>query len=84
MDSKKKTGDNRERSQPLTLHVITFYRTEVDKSNGKSEIGVIINEGEGPIIDSKGRVVPNVWDYHNRPMAGVMVVETNSEFNACV
>jgi hypothetical protein len=43
----------------MRIESIRFKREE----NSPEEKGVIINHGDGPILDFKGNVVSPVWDY---------------------
>lgn len=43
----------------MHLQTIKFKRVQ----DGPEENGILVNEGFGPILDTKGQVVSEVWDY---------------------
>ncbi len=46
----------------MRIETVRFQR----KENSEWEFGIIINEGSGPLIDSKGNVVPvepQIWKW---------------------
>lgn len=47
----------------MNIMACTFKRT----ARSKSEKGIIVNEGDGPIIDTNGKVVSAVWNYTTFP-----------------
>jgi hypothetical protein len=60
------------RRTELRIESVAFKREQ----SSRWEAGVIVNEGEGPIIDLKGKVVPPpVWDYHTVSRHVLTIVE---------
>lgn len=47
----------------MNIVACVFRRTQ----KSKREQGIIINQGDGPIIDKDGNVVPDVYSWDSRP-----------------
>lgn len=62
MSNKKQEKEESLAKNLMLIQSVRFYRTELSKSKGESEKGIIINNGES-IIDSRGKLVTGIWDY---------------------
>lgn len=45
--------------QDIRLETIVYQTVK----GGPQMRGLLVNEGDGPVLDEKGAAVPEVWDY---------------------
>lgn len=54
----------------LSLMVCHFKRTQTSAP----EIGILVNDGSGPILDMNGQVVEEIWNYTQHPYEGAILL----------
>lgn len=60
-------------TKTMRIETVEFQREQ----DSPIELGVMINEGDGPIIDMDGKMVPEggLWHYHLRSIHVMTVTE---------
>lgn len=48
----------------MRLERVIWWATEKEKQERRDRYGLLVNEGDGPLLDNKGKAAVEVWDYH--------------------
>jgi hypothetical protein len=60
----------------MRIETITYWLDEKKKVPYR---GLLVNEGDGPILDMKGEKVGDVWDYHRDNEYVITIPDPNEE-----